>query len=414
MVLSIFLVAFWKPRVKTQHKKRIAKTHHFNEYVGIMHPFLAKSKMHELSRTVVGIKLWPILGPTTPWSTMPRLTQIQRNQAIGRLEAGESVQDVARHFNVNITTIYRLLHRYNATQTTDDLPRSGRPRVTTPRQDRQITRQHQRHPFLTASESARQTIGTHNRHISRDTVIRRLRSNNLRCRRPARRPVLQPRHRQARLQWAQGHRNWRHREWRRVIFSDESRFCVSHADGRVRIWRRRGDRFADRNVVERDPWGGPSVMIWAGIGLNARLGPMCFLNVGQGRGHGVTAQRYIDQVIRPHVVPFFAQHQQHIFQQDNARPHVARATMAFLQQHNIHVPPWPALSPDLNPIEHLWDEVQRRLHNVRPVPTTADELRTAALDVCRRIPRAFTNRLIHSMYRRCVAVINANGGHTRY
>ena len=73
--------------------------------------------------------------------------------------------------------------------------------------------------------------------------------------------------------------------------------------------------------------------------------------------------------------------------------------MAFLQQHNIRVLPWPALSPDLNPIEHLWDEVQRRLHNVRPVPTTADELPSAALDVCRRIPSAFTNRLIHSMYR---------------
>ena len=142
------------------------------------------------------------------------------------------------------------------------------------------------------------------------------------------------------------------------------------------------------------------------------LGPVCFQNVG--RGHGVTAQSYIVQVLTPQVVLFFARHQQHIFQQDNARPHVARATTAYLQQHNIRVLPWPALTPDLNPIEHLWDEVKRRLHNVRPVPATAAELRTAALDVCRMIPRAFTNRLIHSMHSRCVAVIIANGGHTRY
>ena len=189
---------------------------------------------------------------------------------------------------------------------------------------------------------------------------------------------------------------------------------MSHGDGRIKIWRRQRQRFADRNVLERDAWGGPSVMIWAGIGLNARLGPMSFQNMGQGRGHGVTAQRYIDQVIRPHVVPFFTQHQNPPFQQDNARPHVARATMDFLQQHNIRILQWPALSSDLNPIERLWDEVQRRLNEARPVPTTADELRTAVLDVCRRIPRAFANRLIHSMYRRCVAVIDANGGHTRY
>ncbi|XP_067654381.1 protocadherin Fat 4-like [Haliotis asinina] len=86
--------------------------------------------------------------------------------------------------------------------------------------------------------------------------------------------------------------------------------------------------------------------------------------------------------------------------------------MAFLQQHNINVMQWPALSPDLNPIEHLWDEIQRRLHQVQPAPATADDLRTAVLEVCRMIPRAFTNRLINSMYRRCVAVISANGGHT--
>uniref|UniRef100_A0A3Q1HYK3 Transposase Tc1-like domain-containing protein n=1 Tax=Acanthochromis polyacanthus TaxID=80966 RepID=A0A3Q1HYK3_9TELE len=119
-------------------------------------------------------------------------------------------QHIARHFNFNITTIYRLQRRYNTTQSTDDLPRSGRPRVTTPRQDRHITRQDLRDPFLPASQTARATVGRHNQPISRDTVIRRLHSANLRCCRPARHPVLRPRHRQARLQWAQGHRNWRH------------------------------------------------------------------------------------------------------------------------------------------------------------------------------------------------------------
>jgi hypothetical protein len=95
-------------------------------------------------------------------------------------------------------------------------------------------------------------------------------------------------------------------------------------------------------------------MVWDGIGLKVKLGSVIFQNFGPWRGNGVTAARYIDQVLRPHVVPHFARHQNKTFQQDNARAHTARATRDFLQQNNVIVMNW----PDLNPIEHLWDEIQ--------------------------------------------------------
>ena len=133
-----------------------------------------------------------------------------------------------------------------------------------------------------------------------------------------------------------------------------------------------------------------------------------------GESNGVTAARYIDEVLRPHGVSHFARHQNKTFQQDNARAHTARATRDFLQQNNVNVMNWPALSPDLNPIEHLWDEIQRRLNEEQPSPTTAAELSVAFQRVWALIPIAFINRLVNSMYRRCAAVINAGGGHTRY
>jgi hypothetical protein len=65
-------------------------------------------------------------------------------------------------------------------------------------------------------------------------------------------------------------------------------------------------------------------------GLNVKLGSVIFQNLGPWRGNGVTAARYIDQVLRPH----FARHQNKTFQQDNMRAHTARATRDFLQQNN--------------------------------------------------------------------------------
>lgn len=345
---------------------------------------------------------------------MPRLTSAQRNQAIGRLEAGHTAQAVANHFHVNVRTIYRLQERFRTTNTTDDRPRTGRPRVTTRRQDRHIVRRHVQNPFQQASETARQTVGTHGRPLSTATVRRRLSSRNLQCRRPHRGPILTPRHRRERLQFAQQHQHWRYRQWRTVLFTDESRYCISTADGRTRIWRRRGERYADQCVMERDAWGGASIMVWGGIGLNQRVGPVVFQNLGPGRGGGITAARYIDQALRPHVIPHFARHRNNVFQHDNARAHTARATRDFLQQNGVNVMQWPALSPDLNPIEHLWDEIQRRINDVIPRPNTADLLRQAFLRVWFQVPMAFINRLMHSMPRRCAAVIATRGGHTRY
>ena len=155
-------------------------------------------------------------------------------------------------------------------------------------------------------------------------------------------------------------------------------------------------------------------MIWGAIGVNRRLGPVVFQNVGQGRGNGVNANRYINEVLMPHVVPYFQHHPQHLYQQDNARPHTARATQTFLRQNNINLLPHPARSPDLNPIEHFWDALQRQLNQLTPRPQTAAQLRAGIAQVWWRVPHQQTNTLVRSMYRRCRAVINARGGHTRY
>ena len=192
---------------------------------------------------------------------MPRLNQNQRIQALTMLARGDNVSNVSRAFGCHRSTIIRLRQRFQQTGGVADRRRPGRPRVTKPRTDRFITLTHIRRHFQTTTSSARQ-YG-----ISKQKVLNRLRQARqpIRPRRPYVGQVLTARHRAARLQWAQRHFRWGRQQWARVLFSDESRFNLSHHDGGIRVFRRKGERFADNCISERDRFRGGSVMVWVAL-----------------------------------------------------------------------------------------------------------------------------------------------------
>ncbi|KAL0164022.1 hypothetical protein M9458_039775, partial [Cirrhinus mrigala] len=114
-------------------------------------------------------------------------------------------------------------------------------------------------------------------------------------------------------------------------------------------------------------------------------------------------------ILRPIVVPFI--HDHHLMlQHDNARPHVARICTQFLGKH-----PSSCMAGILmSPIEHVWDALDRRIRQRVPVPANIQQLCTAIEKEWTNIPQAIINNLINSMQGKCVALREANGGHTRY
>ena len=336
----------------------------------------------------------------------PGLTLERRQMAIGMLAAEMSVRDVARHFGVTERTMSNLKRKFRETGTVKDRPRSGRPRKTTPAEDRYIVTSSRRNRFLTGTQLAVQLRNARGTIVSDQTVRNRLHAARLRARRPYVGIPLTRRHRQDRVNWATAHQRWVRRQWNEVLFTDESRFNIQFADGRVRVWRLPGERFHQANVIERDRFGGGSVMVWGGISNRAKTDLVTI-------GGTLTSVRYCDEVIEPVVVPFLRQRHATIFQHDNARPHTANNTKDLLRQNNVNVLDWPSKSPDLSPIEHLWDNLGVKVRQRNDVNNVRD-LERALHEEWANITMAEVRKLIGSMRKRCLAVIESRGGHNRY
>ncbi|GFS62439.1 transposable element Tc1 transposase [Trichonephila clavipes] len=171
------------------------------------------------------------------------------------------------------------------------------------------------------------------------TISRHLAEANLKSKRPFRALPLTPEHRQPRLQWCQARSMWNVTDWQKVVFSDESRFVLGTDENRVWLWRC----------------------------------PRPFLNGLPGA----------------------------IFQQDNAGPHTARVVQDFLS--HFQTLPWPARSPDLSPVEHVWDQLKRQIPSCHSV----HDLELAVQDLWAHLPQDNIKCLINSMPDRVAACIAA-------
>ncbi|GFS72196.1 transposable element Tc1 transposase [Trichonephila clavipes] len=299
---------------------------------------------------------------TNNQSVRRHLDAFTRGRIIGKLEEGRSVTSVAAEFGIAQSIVSRLWRQFQTTGTAIRGFSSGRPRGTTPADDRYIVLQARRNRRQTAGEIARHTTQATGRPISRFTEARRLHGGGLFARRPVRCVPLTPAHRRRRSLWCREHRNWRDNEWGRVLFTDESRFSLISDSHRILIWRDRGSRNHPSNIIERD------------------------------RRYGL----------------------QFLFMDDNAPCHRTVAAEQLLASEDIERMDWPERSPDLNPIEHVWDFLGRRLAARTLPPVTIRDLRLALQDEWAAMPQQLIDTLILSMGRRCETCLAVRGDHIPY
>ena len=317
-------------------------------------------------------------------------------------------KEIARQYGISQGAVSKVLKRHAETGVPTSRPRPGRPKKTTARQDRLLTRMCTQGRTKSSNALKTEWQNATNVPVSRELVNKRLVSAGYYARRPLSKPLLQQRHRRQRLQWAREHHAWRAQHWTHVVFSDEARFEVYRRDGRVRVRRRHQERYNEACILPKVQAGGGGITIWGAF----HAGGKSDLVVIDGNLNQVKYQRILEDTMLPFARGVFRNN--FVYQDDNAPPHRARTVNDFLNNEGVERMDWPSISPDMNPIENLWAEITRIINNLDHQPTSVAELRQDVMDAWANIGVDTLRTLAEGMPRRVQALQAARGGHTKY
>ena len=321
-------------------------------------------------------------------------------------QRGLTHKALAEQFNVSRTAITNIIKRYRLHGCVEIRKSSGRPKITSRLIDRNILRMSRSDPRLTTVDISRHLAEEDHIKVSDSTVRRRLKAVGLHGRRPVKKPLISAKNRKTRVNFAKKHINWTKQQWRDVLWSDESKFSLFGSDGISYVRRPIGKRYHQQYQIPTVKHGGGNVMVWG-----------CFSGRGMGPLHRIDGimdkNKYLD-ILETVMLPYTRGHlgRGFIFQQDNDPKHTSGVVQQWLTRKRVQVLEWPSQSPDLNPIEHLWEELSRRLKHRRA--RNSEEKFLQLKEEWEKIPDSVIETLIESMPRRCQAVIDSCGYPTKY
>ncbi|CAO4373033.1 unnamed protein product [Caenorhabditis nigoni] len=334
------------------------------------------------------------------------ISQDIRKAIVIGFRSGCSKDLLAQQFNVTKRAIEKILKQFRDEGALVERKSPGRPRITSKNMDRNIVRASREDPQRSSTD-IQMVVKTPNEVTpSLRTVRRRLQDAGLHGRRPAKKPSISKKNRIARVAWARAHLHWGRQDWANHVFSDESKFNLFGTDGIKWIRRPVGCRFDPSYQLQTVKHGGGSVMVW-GCFSGTSIGPLRRITGIMDR---FVYEDILENTMRPWARSTVGR--AFVFQQDNDPKHTSNHIKEWFRRRHVDLLDWPSQSPDLNPIEHLWEHVERQLRGVRA--SNANQKFDQLQDVWQAIPMSVIDTLFDSMPRRCQAVIDAKGFPTKY
>lgn len=321
-------------------------------------------------------------------------------------QEGYTIRKIAEKLKFSKSTVHLIINRFKETGGLEDKNRPGRSRATTSAEDQHIKLISKRNRRLTAPEIASQINQDRNKPVSVSTVKRRLQEADLHGRIATRKPLLRRGNKQKRLLWAKTHQNWSVEQWANVLWSDESKFEVFGNKRRTFVRRAKHEKMLPACVVPTIKHGGGSVIVWGAFSL-AGTGDLVKIE-------GIMKKEHYKKILEDNVLPSGLRliGNNFIFMHDNDPKHTSLLCRNYLAEAEnagkLKVMTWPPQSPDCNPIELLWDELDRKVR--QECPTSKTQLWTLLQREWESISNQTLRKLIERMPRITRAVIKAKGG----
>lgn len=310
------------------------------------------------------------------------LSEGERNIIISLHKEGKSYGEISNIVKRSRSTIESVVKRFSSTNTTKNKSRSGRPRKIKRGEQRYIARTVNKEP-QTSLRQLKNQLETHfGTVVHRTTVSRALNRLHIKARVAAKKPYISAIYKKKRLEFAKQYINKSTDFWKSVLFSDESKFNIRGSDGRKYVWRHTGERYLPKYTQGTVKHGGGNVLVWGCMSGSATgrleiirgiMDRFVYLNI---------LKNNLEQSVQKLNLP-----NNYYFQHDNDPKHCAhcayivRQWIAFKVPHLLQTPPQ---FPDINPIEHLWSELKRRLekYDIR----SKQQLETLLLQEWENIP----------------------------
>lgn len=330
-----------------------------------------------------------------------------RKLVIIHYKNGKKYKEIAEMLNIKQNTIGDIVRRYKNEGRIEFKKQTGQPKKLTEMEERNIVRKIKVNPRLSAPKIVAEVKTELKKSISESTVRRIIKREGYNGRVARKKPFVNLVNRRNRLNFAKEHIQKDVSWWDDVIFLDESKFNIFGSDGKTMVWRKPNEELKGKNITPTVKHGGGSVMVWGCISAKG-VGNLVFIDGIMNKESYLTILKdnLKQSAEKMGILSTFKLYQ------DNDPKHKAHVVREWLLYNCPKVINTPSQSPDMNPIENLWDHLDRRVRE-KPV-SSKNDLKKRLQEEWNKIGVDYLQKCIKNMPNRLSEVIKNKGYPTRY